>query len=75
MYIRCLVFLTALSEIRAHLLLFKLIMSASGFNKKADTILVSSNIRKHTTGATSGTGTVYLSAASEFLVEFVLLNL
>jgi len=40
-------------------------MSASGFNKKADNILVSSNTRKHTTGVTSGTGTVYLSGASE----------
>jgi len=58
-------FLTALSEIKAHLRLFKLLMSASGFNKKAGNILVSSNTRKHTTGVTSGTGTVYPSGASE----------
>jgi hypothetical protein len=53
-------------------------MSASGFNKKCDNILVFSNTKKHTTGVISGIGNGYTFGAPDspwILVEFVLLNL
>ena len=45
-------------------------MSASGFNKKCDNILVFSNTKKHTTGVISGIGTGYASGAPESTLDF-----